>query len=81
MLKLMVSKDRLQPALDLGDDRKNYTSANGNYVVGLFGPNAEELAGRVTINAPSAQVTNGTQTGRKDQVEIGVAGVRGSIQK
>lgn len=64
-----------------GDDRKNYTSANGNYVVGLFGPNAEELAGRVTINAPSAQVTNGTQTGRKDQVEIGVAGVRGSIQK
>ncbi len=60
---------------------KNYTSANGNYVVGLFGPNAEELAGRVTINAPLAQVTNGTQTGRNDQVEIGIAGVRGSIQK
>ncbi|OOS22917.1 factor H binding protein domain-containing protein [Moraxella pluranimalium] len=54
---------------------------DGRYIVGLFGPQAEELAGRVTINAPFALITNGTQTDRKDQVEIGVVGTRGTIQK
>ena len=45
---------------------------SGNYQLGFFGPNAEEVAGRVTLNGSQA----GIHTNGKGQAEIGFGGQR-----
>lgn len=45
---------------------------SGKYQLGFFGPNAEEVAGRVTLNGSQA----GTYTNGKGQAEVGFGGQR-----